>query len=334
MRSIFISLIFFTLIGLGFASPLVFVLGYVWVDIFTPQRLAYSILPLIPVSLVLGLLVVISFFLLKRNQHIKLRPQTLLTVVLALWMTISLSWAVVPDAAWGKWDWAFKSLVFSCFVPSFLRSRVHIEAFLWTVVLSGMGHCITFAPKVLLSGGGYGMALGLVGGNVGYGEGSTLAMFAVCLIPVCLYLYRYQTLIPYPKATRWMLMGFIAAAVITALGTFARTGLVCLVTLGLLLLLKLENKAKILLVLFAVGGLVLALVGDDWLQRMGTINDSSDSSAMGRVAVWRWTVDYVATHPWGGGFEMYRISQYDMSLDNGEILSIRGKAFHLSLIHI
>jgi O-antigen ligase len=40
---------------------------------------------------------------------------------------------------------------------------------------------------------------------------------------------------------------------------------------------------------------------------MGTIQTyQGDSSASTRVAVWKWTMEYVQTHPMGGGFEAYR----------------------------
>ena len=40
---------------------------------------------------------------------------------------------------------------------------------------------------------------------------------------------------------------------------------------------------------------------------MGTIKTyQGDSSASTRVEVWKWTMEYVKTHPMGGGFEAYR----------------------------
>jgi hypothetical protein len=41
--------------------------------------------------------------------------------------------------------------------------------------------------------------------------------------------------------------------------------------------------------------------------RMSTIeNHESDQSASTRVEVWKWTLDYVKEHPFGGGFDAYR----------------------------
>jgi O-antigen ligase len=62
---------------------------------------------------------------------------------------------------------------------------------------------------------------------------------------------------------------------------------------------------------------------------MGTINTAgSDASAMGRVAAWLWTLDYVKEHPLGGGFNVYFINSFSLPMSDGSILEVKGKAFH------
>ena len=54
----------------------------------------------------------------------------------------------------------------------------------------------------------------------------------------------------------------------------------------------------------------VALVPSDLTDRAGTIRDyRADQSASTRLAVWAWTLDYVGTHPLGGGFEAYRANE-------------------------
>ncbi|MGE0099204.1 MAG: putative O-glycosylation ligase, exosortase A system-associated [Hydrogenophaga sp.] len=328
MRSIFLSLVYFAILFLGTQAPLVFVLGYVWVDIFVPQVLAYSILPSIPVSMVMGVCVVGSLFFMPRDQFIKLRAITLLTFVLAVWMTATLLWAEVPYEAHRKWDWAVKSVAFSCLIPFFLRQRVDLEAFLWTIVISGIAHCLPFGVKVLISGGGYGKPLGLVQVNHGYGEGSTLAMFAISLIPLCLYLYRWQTLIDNKKLARVMLSVFMVMAFLTSLGTYARTGLISMGVLGVLLILNSKNVFRNFVFVALAGVLALIISSDQWMTRMSTIGDGTEGSAMGRVAVWLWTLEYISTNPWGGSFESYMINETSLVLADGSTLAVDSKAFH------
>jgi putative inorganic carbon (hco3(-)) transporter len=328
MRSLYLTLIYMAILALGIQSSFLFVMGYVWVDIFTPQLLAYSILPSVPVSMILGICVFISFFLLPKDVHVPLRDVTILVGIFGIWMTMTLLWAAVPAAPHDKWNWAIKNILISCLIPFFLRRRHHIEAFVWTLVLSGIAHCLPFGAKVLLSGGGYGMPLGLVSANYGYGEGSTLAMFAISLIPMCMYLYKWQTLIPYPRLTRWMLIVFMVMALLTSVGTYARTGLVSIGVLGLLLILRSKNKVRYLVVLSVAALIVMGVASDQWMGRMSTIGDGTEGSAMGRVAVWMWTLNYVSTHPFGGSFDVFRINEMTMTLADGSLLAVEAKAFH------
>ena len=62
---------------------------------------------------------------------------------------------------------------------------------------------------------------------------------------------------------------------------------------------------------------------------MATMGDPmADTSAAGRIAVWKWTLEYVSEHPLGGSFDVYRIDSLTLPMNNGEIITIHGKAFH------
>jgi len=329
MRSLFLLLVYCQFFLFGLRAPFILVLGYVWVDIFTPQLISYGLLTQIPVSLLLAAAIAIAFVFLPRSPDVRPRLISVLVALFAGWMTLSLAWAVVPEFAVAKWSWAIKSVAFSCVIPFFFRNRVQIESLIWIIVLSGMGHCAPFAAKVLLSGGGYGRALGLVEVNTGYGESSTLAMFAVSLVPMCLYLREHSVLFKRGLIFKTMMLGFAACAILTSLGTYARTGLVASGVLGIALFLTSKRKLMVagLAAVFILGA--GAFMGDVWSERMSTITDpGDDTSAMGRVGVWLWTLDYVAKHPLGGSFDVYRINQINLELDAGNNLEATGKAFH------
>lgn len=328
MRGIFLTTIFLWIGILGFSAPYVFILGYIWVDIFTPQRIAYSILPSIPVAFIYALAAAISILTINSKQRGNLGVAGVLILIFAAWMTTTLIWAAVPEAAIVKWTWAVKSVAFAALVPLFFRTREQVEALIWTIVISGIAHCIPFGAKVLISGGGYGSQMGLVQANNGYGEGSTLAMIAVTLVPMCIYLLNHQQIIPYKKITKLMLMSFIAFAILTSVGTFARTGLISFAVLCIFGFIATKRKLQLVGVVVAAGFALNQIAGEQWKARMNTIGDGSEGSAMGRVAVWKWTLEYISTHPWGGSFDVYRINSYAYTMSDGNTLTIAGKAFH------
>jgi O-antigen ligase len=74
----------------------------------------------------------------------------------------------------------------------------------------------------------------------------------------------------------------------------------------------------------AMGLMALPFLPSAFTARMGTIKTyQADASASTRVAVWMWTLDYVKTHPLGGGFEAYRQNKikYDKVIVSGDSYS-------------
>lgn len=328
MRDLFLSGVLLAFVFYGFRAPFALMLGYIWVDIFTPQLVAYGFLRSVPVSQVIGIAAIVAFLVNPPKQKVVHSSAIFVMFVFGLWMTLTLFWSVLPEAAYSKWSWAIKSIWVACLVPYFIRERVEVEALVWTILLSGIAHCIPFGLKVLISGGGYGYSLGLVSSNSGLAEGSTLAMFSVTLIPMCFYLKNNSMIFSSSRLVKFMLFGFVFLALLTSLGTFSRTGLVSAATLVFMLVLKSKRKVALSVAVALVAIALVGVMGVEWEARMRTTTDTSESSAMGRVAAWLWTMDFVSTHPLGGGFRAHYSSEYDLVLDNGNVLHIQRKAPH------
>jgi hypothetical protein len=193
LRSFYITLIYLSFIALGISAPFVLSLGYVWVDTFDPQQVAYAILNQIPVSLIMAIAAIGGFLVLERRKG-GLTLLSVLLVVFAFWVTLTTAmWAEVPVDAWVKWNYAFKTLCFAAFVPFVFRSRIQIEAFLQIYLFAILVHFLPVGVKTLISGGGYGRTLGVVGGNSLLAEGSTLAAVSLMLVPIILYLRKHST---------------------------------------------------------------------------------------------------------------------------------------------
>lgn len=328
MRSLFLTALYLSFIFYGFRAPYILALGYIWVDIYTPQYVAWGILNAIPVSLIMGSLTFVALLFMKKPEGKWFTREIILIFVFAIWMTMTLLWSEVPDRAFDKWNWAVKSIVFCCALPIFIRDKNQIDSLIWVIVLSAMVHCIPYATKVLLSGGGYRANYSVVGGNSGFGEGSTLSLLAVVVIPLCLYLYKSDSLFEKSKVCKLFLIGFICTALLASLGTFARTGLVSLAALAVVFTFLLKRRIYYFSAVSILGVGLLSVMGAQWEARMSTIGDSGEHSAMGRVAVWKWTWQYALDHPFGGGFDVYRINYIELPLSDGGVLVAMAKAFH------
>jgi probable O-glycosylation ligase (exosortase A-associated) len=306
LRSLWLVAVYLAFLGLGVVTPFVLTLGYVWVDTFQPQSVAYVILNELPVAMIMGVAAFASYLMVDRRAPPPLMALTVIQILMAIWMTATLLWAVAPERASIKWDWAFKTAAFSAFIPFVIRSRVQIEAFASTYVFSLAGNFVPFGLKVLISGGGYGQNLGLLGGNAGLSEGGYLSTVCLMAVPLTLYLGKHSQLIPRLPKISLAYLGVAALAVITALGTYERSALVGLAVLVLYMFARSRNKLLFGTIVVILGGVALALTANSWLARMETSSDyMNENSALVRLLVWKWTLDFSTTHPFGGGFDSY-----------------------------
>ncbi|MGE4046130.1 MAG: putative O-glycosylation ligase, exosortase A system-associated, partial [Acetobacteraceae bacterium] len=317
--------VYVSFLAIGLCAPFVLTLGYVWVDTFRPQEVAYVLLNQFSVSAVMGAAAIISYVVMDRRAPPPPLMTQLLTAAMAAWITTTLLWAVAPEAAWIKWDWAFKTVAFAAFMPLVIRSRIQIEAVVQVYLLALAANFVTFGAKTLISGGGYGTNLGLQGGNSGLAEGGLLSTACLMAVPLALYLAKHNLLAPKWKIVSLGYLGLAALAVITAIGTYQRSALIGLVVLGVTTFMKSRHK-----LMLGAAGVVVALVlgylmSERWTERVSTITEyNEESSALGRILVWQWTLEFAAANPLGGGFNSFIINH--ITYPGGTMQF--GKAFH------
>ncbi|MES2445007.1 MAG: DUF5935 domain-containing protein [Pseudomonadota bacterium] len=293
--------------GFGFRKPFLFVLTYAYIDIVSPQRLTYVLLNSVPISLISVALAVGGWAAMDDKTGLRFTPrQVLLTILLGYCFYTTLN-ADFPVDALGKWDWVWKALAFAIFLPLTLRTRLRIESILLFMTLSAASIIIVGGIKTAAGGGGYGELNLMIDNNSGLYEGSTISTVAVCIIPLILWFTRHGTLFKPDWKVKTFAYALIFACCLIPIGTSTRTGLLCIVLLAALKLRDVKRPLVYIGVIAALGVMSVPFLPKSFTERMGTIqNHQADSSASTRVAVWNWTMDYVKTHPMGGGFEAYR----------------------------
>ena len=291
------------ILAMGTRRPFVWVLAYLYIDIVSPQKITYHMLNSIPISLIAFILAVVGWLAFDRKDGVHFTFRQALILMLLLYCGITTQTADFPNEAADKWGWVWKSLVFAMFLPMTLRTRLRVEAAALIMCLSAGSIVICGAIKTLLGGGGYGMLRLFVNDNTGLYEGSTISLLAIAIIPLIQWLARYGTIFPPEKRTRLFANALSFACLLIPVGTEERTGLICAAMLGIILLRSVKNKA--MYIAGTVVGLLIAvpLLPATYTMRMDTIkNNQSDQSASTRIAMWNWTLGYVADHPFGGGF--------------------------------
>ena len=345
-----LDLVFLAFIGyillLGLKRPFLWVLLYVYIDILAPQRIGYSIIASLPVSLIAFAAAFGGWLVLDRKEggRFTVRQGLMLALLLYCWWTTG--HADFPDDAATKWDWVWKALLFAIFLPFTLTTRARIEALALMLVLTIATIVIGTGMKTILGGGGYQNLKFFVNDNSGVYESSTLATVAIGLIPMIWWFTRHGTVF----RPHWLVTGFAVAltfaCLLVPIGTEARTGLLCIAALGVLLLRYTRQRLLFIAGAGVLGLTALPFLPQSYYERMATLAEpGGDESASTRVAVWQWTLDYVAEKPFGGGFDAYRSNSFTYVMPVKEVagntttvtyqpVEDKGRAFHSSFFEL
>ncbi|QZD86904.1 DUF5935 domain-containing protein [Qipengyuania psychrotolerans] len=301
--------LFLSVIGmflLGLRKPFIWVLAYLYIDILAPQKIGWSLAQLLPVSLVAFLLAFGGWAVAEKKDGFRFSFRQGILLALLIWCFITLQWADYPDSAAEKWAWVWKALIFAIFLPLTLTTRLRIESAMLIMVLTAGAIIISAGLKTVGGGGGYGNLYLFVNDNSNIYESSTLATVSIALIPIILWFTRHGTIFP----PDWRVKGFAAALIFACLmipiGTEARTGLLCIAVLGMMLLRDVKKRFVYIGAAAALGLVSLPFLPSSFTDRMATIKEAqSEQSASTRMQVWAWTLDYVERKPLGGGFDVY-----------------------------
>ena len=330
------------LLGFGFKRPFLFVLAYAYVDIVAPQHLSYYLLNSIQISMVTAALAVAGWLIADDKRHFVIAPRQWLMLALLAYAGFTTVHADMPDFAPDKWDWVWKGVAWAIFLPFTLRTRLRVEAYLLFMTLSASAIIIVGGIKTAASGGGYGALNLMVTSNSGLYEGSTISTVAIAIVPIILWLARYGTIYPRDWRVRLFAYNLIFACLLIPVGTEARTGLVCIAVLTVLILRDVKRRFVYMGLVGLAAAVAVPMLPGSFTQGMETISSyEADSSATSRLEVWEWTWNYAKEHPMGGGFEAYRqnslrvkttstASTGAVEVIDQQLIQDKGRAYHSS----
>jgi putative inorganic carbon (hco3(-)) transporter len=342
MRDLFFVGYLGLLLLFALKRPFLFTLIYAYVDIVAPQRLSYFLLNSIPLSLILFGFAVLGFLIKDNKQNARVSPRWAALVLLLILCGYTTSVAEMPLDAAEKWAWVWKALFFAAFLPLLLFNRLRIEALALTMVLCASALVVTGGIKTMAGGGGYGVLVLLVDINSGLYESSIISCVAIAIIPLVIWLAKHGTIFKPDWRVRLYATALVFACLLIPIGTQARTGLVCIAVLGVLVLRHTKRRILYVSAVAIIGLSAIPFLPSSFTDRMGTIKKyDADESASTRLAVWGWTWEYVKQNPMGGGFEIYRKNRIRYKIENkpgqpeAEIAEQRdvsdaGRAFHSS----
>lgn len=324
MRDILlVALLPFLLIAL-IKRPFVAVGLWAWTALFFPNYWVFGFSSSIRFNLLFSLGAILSylFHIQKIKEKTNLQLTGWLVIIFLFWSLISSAFTIgLFDVSFEYWIRFAKVVMLFLFILFVLRTKLHLDFFLWCLILSVGAYGAFEGVKFIITGGSHKIA-GMNGHILG--DRNNLAVALVMLIPICIYFIRSD----YSKNSKIVKLGFqglILLLIFSILGTNSRGGLISLLFLGAYFLSQAKNKIIYIIVASFVIGISLQMVPDEWFQRMNTIEAADqDKSFMGRVVAWKLSLMIALENPiFGGGMK---------SLENLGVWQYFSYQFHLGYL--
>ena len=274
---------------------------WLWTALFYPNAWLYGIAGSIRYNLLFAGLTILVYLLSKNKTRLQLGTVGVLVILFFIWTFFSTMFGLaLPEVAWDYWVRLAKIVTLFVFILLIIEKRLHIDFFLWCLVLSIGFFAGLEGLKYIASGGGH-----RIEGFAGHvlGDRNELAVALAMLLPICFYLMREYG--AKSKIIRLGFLGLITLIVVSIVGSGSRGGLVSLAAVGAYLFIKSKRKLLFAVLALVIGATLVGLISDEWFNRMDTIATADqDSSFMGRVVAWKMSFILAMKHPLlGGGFK-------------------------------
>lgn len=297
MRDLLILAVVYGSLPIILFRPFYGLMVYSWLAFMRPQDMAWGISRISPLSQYVAIAMIIGLVLsVGRERLMTLKPQTVLLILLAAWISLSTVLAVVPEMAMDIYGNYWKAILMTVLITGLVRDRNRLRWLLLLVVFS-----------IGFLGAKRGL-FGLVRGGARFDDGpggfmsdnNSFALALNMILPLLVGL----AIVEKQKIVRLAAAGAAALCMLCILFTFSRGGLLTLALVGGLLIWR-SRQRFVVGALLAIGlcGFLLFSSEDltqQYVERAATIsNYEEDGSAQGRIDAWMtsWRVflDYPVT---------------------------------------
>ena len=299
MRDLIILGLFTVLIYKTFRDPVWGVLGWVWMGVMNPHRLAYGFAHGAPWSMVIALALFASMLL--HRDKLEKFPTNGVSILLAIWIlwigVSPLLTSFYPEKEFTYWSRAFKVLLMVLAALMVIKRRRDLDWLVLVLVISIGYYGIKGGVFTVLTGGSA-RVWGPEGSFIE--DNNSLALATIMTVPLIRYLQLQAT-------KRWHRHAASAAMLLcmaSAVGSQSRGAFLAIIAMTFFMWLKSRNKLPLAMVVLVALPLIFMFMPDSWSDRMETIKTyDQDSSAMGRINAWHTAVRMALDlFPLGGGF--------------------------------
>ncbi|WP_299084220.1 putative O-glycosylation ligase, exosortase A system-associated [uncultured Paraglaciecola sp.] len=300
MRDIALVMLLFVAIYYSFKRPYLGVCAWVWIALTAPANWAYGFSQDFRLNLTIVIVTFFSYLFVTKNKHFNISGLGGWILFFGFWTFLSsvLHVRSIPDDVWFRFTEFMKVLMLFMFAVLILRTRLHIETFIWAIVLSISSYAGMEAVKFILSGGGH----RIVGVAGQIADRNDLAVAINMCIPLIVYLMQTCK----DKRLKVGLWALLALNIISIVGTFSRGGFIGLAILSFAFWWKSKHKFALAILAAVMLPLMYAVAPADWKERQNTVSTAAteDGSFIGRLWAWKISTLIAIDNPvTGGGFK-------------------------------
>jgi probable O-glycosylation ligase (exosortase A-associated) len=308
MTAIIITSIFST-IPMVLIWPHVGILVWFWIGLMNPHRLAWGAASEMSVAFYMGIVTLGAWLFSREPKKIPVTAVTVLLGLLTVWITVSTTFAMVPDNAWPEWNRDVKILAMTLVTIAIMATRERIHALVWMMVVC-LGFYSVKGGLFTILGGAENRVWGPRGSFIE--DNNQLAMALLMVLPFMRYLQLQSE-------SRYIRLGLLAAMAMTVfsiIGSQSRGAFLGLLVVGSALVIKSRYRLQIGTLVLVVGLVGAWFVPEHWIERMKTIETyQEDSSAEGRITTWKVAFQIALRRPLtGGGFNVTENSKIYRSI--------------------
>jgi probable O-glycosylation ligase (exosortase A-associated) len=268
-----------------------------------PHQLNWGFARTIPVALLAGAAVLIGLPFAKDRKRPPWCLELALIFFLAIYVTVTTFFAMVPDNAWVLWE-KYEKILLMTVVPTLLiYGRERIRALLLVIALSIGFYGFKGGIWTLATGGLYRVR----GPRNSFIESNNdLGLALVMVIPLLLSLARGES----RKWVRFLLNATALLCALSTIFTYSRGALVGLAAILLFILFESKKKVLLAILMLSASLFIVKFAPQMLFDRAETIQSyDEDASAMSRLQAWSVSWNLALARPlMGGGFQIDNLS--------------------------
>jgi putative inorganic carbon (hco3(-)) transporter len=300
MRDLLLLLIVVASVPATFMAPFTGIVMWHWLSLMNPHRLTWDYAYDFRFALIVALTTITAWLISRESKKLPNSAPVYWLAAFTIWITITLPFAHMPDAAHDKWVAVIKVLGMTFVTLALVTTRERINWLVWVAVISLGFYGVKGGLFAVATGGGgrvYGPPLSFIADN------NALAQALVMVLPLMRHI-QVTAAQAWIRRGMWVAMGLTCLAV---LATYSRGGLLALAVVLTLMWVRSRNKVLTALALVCIMVAALPVLPEKWYGRMATIAEyDTDGSTLGRFQAWTFAYKVAVDRPLtGGGFRVF-----------------------------